>query len=326
MTQQAKAGAGAPRLNGRGRLSVSVPTPWSAIQFRQLATLAAVAEAGSFQGAAELLGYTPSAVSQHISSLERAFGARLVVRANSRERVRPTPIGRVVLTHWERVAGELRATAAELSSVAAGASGTLTVGSFPSFAARYLPAILEEVWSAAPQSRIDLREAMSSTPLYSAIATGEIDLGITVVPPPSPQFEWVELYRDPFVLVVPVGSELARRRAPFGRTELVRLPLLCFRDCPGTEQALAALSVGGTSPRIEFRADYSVVLQALVRAGRGCALIPLQTVAQEPAVAIIELADAVPARISAIAWRRDRETPPLARLFIDAARRVCIGR
>src|SRR5437868_2152438 len=123
---------GGSKANGHVRPSVSVPAPWSAVQFRQLATLAAVADAGSFQGAAELLGYTPSAVSQDISALERAFGSRLVVRANSRERVRPTQIGRVVLTHWERVAGELRATAAELSSVAAGASGTLTVGSYPS--------------------------------------------------------------------------------------------------------------------------------------------------------------------------------------------------
>jgi molybdate transport repressor ModE-like protein len=72
----------------------------------RLAVLVEIAHAGSIAGAAQRLSFTPSAVSQQLSKLERDLGCQLVQRHP--RGVRLTPIGRMLVTHAETVVGELR--------------------------------------------------------------------------------------------------------------------------------------------------------------------------------------------------------------------------
>ena len=60
--------------------------PWLGLEFRHLAALQAVADEGSFNGAARRLGYTQSAISQQIASLERIVGLRVVERVHGKKR------------------------------------------------------------------------------------------------------------------------------------------------------------------------------------------------------------------------------------------------
>jgi len=57
------------------------------MELRQLETLAAVADRGSFSAAAEALGISQPAVSQQIQTLERDIGSPLIDRSGRRARV-----------------------------------------------------------------------------------------------------------------------------------------------------------------------------------------------------------------------------------------------
>ena len=68
---------------------------WPGLELRHLVALHTVAEAGTFGRAAEALGYTQSAMSQQIASLESLVGQRLVERSRGQPSVELTEAGRI---------------------------------------------------------------------------------------------------------------------------------------------------------------------------------------------------------------------------------------
>ena len=67
---------------------------WAGLEMRHLLALVAVVETGTFSGAAERLGYTQSAVSQQVGTLERMVGTPLFERPGGPRPVRLTTAGR----------------------------------------------------------------------------------------------------------------------------------------------------------------------------------------------------------------------------------------
>src|SRR5271167_3327029 len=105
---------------------------WLGIEIRHLAALQAVAEEGTFRGAATRLGYTQSAISQQIATLERLVGTKLIERPGGPRAVFLTDIGRVVLRHAEAIIARLKAAESDVSAMIEGGAGSLRVGTFQS--------------------------------------------------------------------------------------------------------------------------------------------------------------------------------------------------
>ena len=90
------------------------------LDLRHLRALQAVAEEGSFNKAAVRLGYTQSAVSQQIQTLERIVGDKLVERPGGPRPVSMTEAGNVLLVHANAIVARLRAAQADLSLLSDG--------------------------------------------------------------------------------------------------------------------------------------------------------------------------------------------------------------
>ena len=98
---------------------------------RFLRTFVTVVRLGSFSAAARELGYTQSAVSQHIAVLEADVGAVLL----ERRPVAPTEAGARLLEHAEPILLRLDAARADVARVAAGPPQRLRIGATPLAAA-----------------------------------------------------------------------------------------------------------------------------------------------------------------------------------------------
>jgi molybdenum-dependent DNA-binding transcriptional regulator ModE len=107
---------------------------------RRLALLVEVVEQGSITAAAELMMYTPSAVSQQLRKLEQEVGQPLL---NRRSRgVVPTEAGQVLSGHARKIIGQMRAAQSDLDQIAGVKRGSLTIGTFPTLAGSFLPVVI----------------------------------------------------------------------------------------------------------------------------------------------------------------------------------------
>jgi DNA-binding transcriptional LysR family regulator len=297
---------------------------WLGLELRHLLALKTVADEGSFGRAAARLGYTQSAISQQIATLERIVGQQVVHRPGGPRPISLTEAGRLLLRHAEGITAQLQAAQADLEALGAGDAGPLRIGTYQSVGARLLPSLLTLFRAQWPGVEISLMESTDDAELLAHVERGELDLSFTMVPVPEGPLEFVQLLRDPYVLIVPADSPLARRDRPPTLREIADLPLIANRNCRSLEAGLQALRATGKEPRIVFRSDDNGTVQGIAAAGMGVALVPRLTVDEsDPGTAVVELGERIPPRLIGIAWHRDRRLSRATQAFIDEARALC---
>jgi DNA-binding transcriptional LysR family regulator len=293
------------------------------IELRHLAALQAVSDEGSFGRAAIRLGYTQSAISQQIATLERIVGAKLVERPGGPRRVYLTEAGQMLLRHADGIVARLHAAQADLSALARGAAGPLRIGTYQSVGNKILPTLLRRFSKRLPEIQIELRESHADDELLAAVERGDLDLTFAMLPPTEGPFETVELLRDPYILLVPSGSPLAGK-AQVSLREIGEQPLVSNRACRSVQDVHQQLRSRGVEPNVIFKSDDNGTVQGVVAAGLGVALVPRLTVDEtDREVAVVDLGGRVPDRIIGIAWHRDRFRTQAAEAFVTEAQALC---
>lgn len=285
----------------------------ASVEIRHLVALETVIQTGSFVRAGLELGYSQSAISQQIAALEHAAGLRLLVRPGGRKPVTPTDAGERLLRHARRASAAMRAAEADLHALAVGDAGTVRVGTFQSVGVRLLPGAMRRYVERWPDVEVRLLEAGYDEELLILLERGEIDLAF-VRESEDPTFEQVTVLSDPWVLLAPVDSELAREGRTVRPREIAGLPLIGYRR--STEGAEAVLRARGLEPDVVFRSDEGGTVQGLVGAGIGYAVVPRLAVEPSADVAVLNVAGMPPRRI-AIAWHVDRAPTMAAQAFVQ---------
>jgi molybdate transport repressor ModE-like protein len=284
---------------------------WLGVELRHLAALEAVAEEGSFGRAARRLGYTQSAVSQQIAQLEKLVGATLIERPGGPRAVSLTDAGRLLLRHADAIVARLHAAQADMTALLEGEAGPLRVGILQSVGARLLPALIQRFKRDFPRVSVQVHEGNSGDVLLPLVEAGELDLAFAELPLPEGPFEWVELLRDPYVLLVSADSPLAERDSAPPLRELARLPLIGWRsdrdkDIPGVEYA--------------FRSDDNGTILGLVEAGLGVAVAPRLVLRPElDGIVGLPFGPRHPPRLLGLAWHKERYRSPAAEAFVEDA-------
>jgi DNA-binding transcriptional LysR family regulator len=300
---------------------------WLGVELRHFAALQAVATEGSFGRAAERLGYTQSAVSQQIATLERLVGEKLVERPGGPRPVSLTEAGRLLLRHADSIVARLQAAQADLHALRTGEAGLLRVGTFQSVGARVLPEILRGFRAEWPNVEIQLEEHDSDAELAAMVERGEIDVAFVLPPFGDLPLETIELLRDPYVLVVAKDSPLARLPGRPTLEQLSEAPLIGFRTCRSMVPFEDTLRASGREPHFVFRSDDNGTVQGMVAAGLANAVLPRLTVdASDPRIVLVDVSRIFPPRVIHIARHRDRYLSPAARAFIESAVETCRAR
>jgi DNA-binding transcriptional LysR family regulator len=299
-------------------------TAWPGLELRHLLALVAVAETGTFSGAAEQLGYTQSAVSQQVATLERMVGTPLFERPGGRRPVRLTAAGEMLLSHARAILARVSAAAADLRALASGDQGELRVGTLPSVGTKVLPRLLGTFRAEWPGVEIVLRESRDSADLIRTVETGDVDVTfIEIGQHEAGPLEIRPLLDDPMVFVAPAAAPEAGQRA-VSITDIAHLPMIGTRNAGCRQIIDNAFRQSPVSPTYIFRSDDNPTIQGLIGSGLAYAVLPLLTVDEnDPNVAVIPISPEPPPRHLGIAWHPTRR-PPLALLpFVEAAAEIC---
>lgn len=163
------------------------------------------ADKGSVKAAADSLGYTPSAISQLISALEKELGLTLFVRSQkgmklTSEGAEMLPVVRAYLIHEE----EIYTYAAELKGVT---RGKLTIATYPSVATTWLPEIVRKFKGDFPGIQINIKESIKSD-ITHHFEQKDADLAFLAYSEPMP-YEWIPLTDVDVIAAIPEDHRLA---------------------------------------------------------------------------------------------------------------------
>jgi DNA-binding transcriptional LysR family regulator len=290
-------------------------------------TFVAIVRHGSVSAAADALGYTQSAVSQQLSTLERDIGLTLIDRA--RRPLRPTPAGTELLPDVERLLSRAAALDATVGDVRGLRRGRVEVVAFASALASLLPPVLATFRAAHPGVDVGVAEA-ETDPALAALRGGSADVAIVHLMPGQEIADDGDLVRapladDPLHAVLPAAHRLsARESVPL--EALAGEGLLVPRaDGPagGVRRLVEALlAQSGVEPRVAYELDDLQAVQAFAAAGLGVALMHGLTLrSAPPTVAIRPLTPAAGARRVEVVRVRARRIPA-ARALWDALERT----
>jgi DNA-binding transcriptional LysR family regulator len=301
---------------------ISIPTT-PAWDTRQLVALLAVVDHGTFSAAALQLGYTQSAVSQQIASLERSVGTPVFERQGGPRHVRLTPVGQALVVHARAVVARLHAAQADIAAIVAGEAGQLSVGILQSVCTKVLPRLLRRFREEFPGISLAPIETIDITELAQGVESGRFDLSFSPLPQPDGPFALRRVLDDPFVFVAPAGAPEAELDAVTLR-QIARLPLIGVRDEGPLDEVVRHLRRTGTDPTFVFRSNDNPTIQGFVAAGLGYAVLPRLTVDEDdPEVVVLPISSAMPPRRLGVIWHIDRQLPRTVHRFVELAVEVC---
>lgn len=233
---------------------------------RQLQTLVAVADTGSFASAARLVNLTASAVSQQIQALEGEIGAILFDRTK-----RPPQInakGEELVRAARSVVQTM--TEARIAISGGRTAGVLKIGAVRTVSMRLVPQAFVDMWALYPDLSFDLKVGMSEE-LMADVAAGRLDAALVAEHVGVPaSLSWTPVLSEPLVLVAPPNAG--------GRSELSMLRDLPFiryeTGVPLARQIETELSRLGVTLRAIVVTNTMPSVVGMVQAGLGVAIIP----------------------------------------------------
>ena len=287
------------------------------VDLRQLAALVAIADHGSFSGAAAALHTVQSNVSGHIKRLERDLGVVLVDRQTGQL----TEEGRAVESRARAVQAEMDAIATDLAALHQQVIGNVRLGMISTTARWLVPLLLDRLAIEHPGVRLVTTEA-SSSPLGALLTNGGLDCAVVNLPLNNPELKLRPLFDEDIVLLAPADHPLASTDG------------LHIRDLEGVELILPAPHTGfreeldhaaraaGITLHSKAEVDGLRLLGFLALRGYGPALLPATTVATVPDDYKILSLTGVPLRHVGIAMRKRGRPSAPTRALIDVLEHV----
>jgi len=288
------------------------------MEIRQLQCFIVVAELLSFRKAAERLRLAQPSVSRRIAELENELGVTLLLR--DRQRVQLTDQGRAVLAKARNLVQEVET----LRDVARESEPAyLRVGVMRSLANTIQPLVTAYA-RRFPRVTIDYEDVVPALQ-GSSLREGKVDVGIFYPPIDYRRLEWEHLFDQPFRVILPRSSHLAKRKLHLRDLKNEVILLLDQTDPSNRLVLQRAEELGVKLKTARASSSPHEAGSTLVASGQGVFVLPGSPVSvRYPAfgseVAVVSLDEPIAMEVY-IAWRKGEGSPHVLN-FLETARKV----
>lgn len=227
-----------------------------------------IVELGNFTRAAEALGYTQSAVSQMIRSLEHELSLTLFVR--TRKGGRLTREGRELYPLIQKYVTTHRELHDRVGEINGLSSGEVRIGTFSSMSQRLLPGVMSDFSRQYPGIRFVLSPGDNTT-LPEQIKSGMIDFGF-VYPEASVGLQNLPIAKDEYLAVFPEHHPLASQPS-VSLAAMAAEPLILVEE-GGVNTVLSAFDRASLTPEVMYRIHDDHTILSMVERGIGVSILP----------------------------------------------------
>jgi DNA-binding transcriptional LysR family regulator len=287
------------------------------MQIESLKVFCDLADTESFTKAAQINEVTQSAVSQQISSLEKAFKSLLIER--SKKKFRLTREGQVLYDYSKQVIATYDALQSKLQEIKDIISGTIRVATIYSIGLHDLPPYLKRFLKSYPTVNVHV-EYRRANQVYDDVVGNVVDLGLVAYPQRDPKLEVCALRKDPLVLIV-------HPQHPFAKSKSVRIKSLSGQKFIGfepdipTRKAIDRL-LKENSVQVEHVMEFDNIetVKRAVEIDAGVAIVPQGTVIQEVSkqtLAQLALEDGDFFRPLAAIYKKSKVLSPAMKQFLS---------
>lgn len=292
-------------------------------QLSQIRCFVVVANELHFGRAAARLHMTQPPLSRQIQQLEGVLGVQLLER--TQRSVRLTPAGKAFLPEAEYLLALSASATSVARRAASGEGGSLSLGYVAGASYAFMPRIVALARARLPGLDVVLRD-MSSTEQFEALRSGRLDVGIVRSPTDHADLRSASVEREPFVVALPAGHALARRRQ-LDMDDLHGQDLIMYEPGQGGsmyELLTTAFHAAHVVPRYVQHVRQTYCLMGLVGSGVGLALIQTSAARLRMPGVVVRPIRLPPYAVSEfhLAWRaRDEVENPV----VDRFRRLVLA-
>lgn len=222
---------------------------------------------GSFSKAAEAMGYSQSAVSQMLVSLEEETGVKLIHRFRNGAKL--TPEGKELYPFVEKLIYQYEAVSEKVKEIKGLETGVIRIGTLASISAHWLPGLLKEFQERYPGVDFVIHQG-DYTSISEWIKTGAVDFGF-VSPKAVSGMETVVLKEGAMLAVLPEGHPLAKKKT-VPLKALAEEPFILLEEGHYYEPLEAFASIGVT-PDIKYTIHDDYAIMTMVEAGLGVSIL-----------------------------------------------------
>lgn len=271
-----------------------------------------IVELGSFTKASEELGYTQSAISQMVASLEDELGMVLLTR--SRNGVSLTPDGRRIYGDVESFVNDYRRVKERAAAIRGLNVGTVRIGTIASVSAHWLPRLMAEFNELHPGVTFTIHQGDYAV-MNQWLHQGEVDFCLmNPSAVTNPSFTCEPVKDGAMLAIVPEGH-------PYAGLDAIPLEALCeepfiLLEEGGYYEPLEVFRSCGLKPDVRYTIHDDYAIMTMVEAGLGVSILAELVLGRTSYRICRRRTEPPVTRSLAVVYRKSTPLPEAAKRFI----------